>query len=90
MQNGFRMNTNSGTGRLLKSSGTRLARVVIATAGADGNTLTLYDGTNNEGTVIGVYDTTNLRPIEIGVTTDNGLFAVLNTGTAADLLIVLS
>ena len=60
--------------------------VSINTKGATSNLLTLYDGTSTGGTVIGAWDTTVLPGMwELDCAFLTGLFAVLASGTAADI-----
>ncbi|MHB2015308.1 MAG: hypothetical protein ACYCW6_00010 [Candidatus Xenobia bacterium] len=76
-------------GKVLKTARCRLERVVINTKGASANVLTLYDGVDATGTVIAVIDTTAaVGALLYGINTDVGLYAVLATGTPADLTIV--
>lgn len=66
----------------------RLHAVNINTKGAASNLLTLYDGTSTAGAVVAVFDTTvSFGTFQYNVTLQVGLFAVLATGTAADLTI---
>ncbi|MGH2612819.1 MAG: hypothetical protein ACRDFB_07190, partial [Rhabdochlamydiaceae bacterium] len=62
----------------------------INTKGLSSNTLKLYDGINNTGTLIGTIDTTEAGdpPREYNVMVKLGIFAIMNTGTAADVTIV--
>ncbi len=63
-----------------------LHRVVINTKGATGNVLTLYDNASAaSGTIIAVIDTTDSTPRQYDVHVANGIYAVLATGTAADI-----
>lgn len=65
-----------------------LSSVTINTKGATGNTLTIYDGVDAGGTVIAVIDTTSaLGTFLYDLLAFTGLFAVLATGTAADITI---
>lgn len=68
----------------------RLHAVNINTKGAASNLLTLYDGTSTAApaVVVAVFDTTvSFGTFQYNVTLKAGLFAVLATGTAADLTI---
>ncbi len=66
-----------------------LMSVVINTKGITGNTLTLYDNaTAASGTVIATIDTTvNVGDIQYGILVKNGITAIMQTGTAADVTI---
>lgn len=66
----------------------RLHAVNINTKGAASNVLTLYDGTSTAGTVVAAFDTTvSFGTFQYNITVKVGLFAVLATGTPADLTI---
>jgi len=65
-----------------------LSSVTINTKGATGNTLTIYDGVDATGAVIAVIDTTSaLGTFLFDILALTGLFAVLASGTAADITI---
>jgi hypothetical protein len=65
-------------------------RVVINTAGATNNQLTIYDGQSTSGKVIGIVNTTNAAypSLEYGLVAPGGLWYTLLAGTAADLTFV--
>lgn len=63
-----------------------LHAVMINTKGATGNTLTLYDGTDVNGTKLATIDTTvQVGPLPYDIGFQVGLTAVLANGTAADV-----
>lgn len=67
-----------------------MAGVNINVLGASSNTLKLYDGLTAAGTLIGTIDTTvALGPTMPNVKFSTGLTAVLGTGTAADITILV-
>jgi len=74
----------------LPCAGGRLSKVVINTPGTSTSTLTMYDGLDNTGAVIGVLDCSvgPPRDIKYMIVLSIGLFVVFNgSGTAADILI---
>lgn len=88
------LNANSASAVALAGVGQTaqviLRRVTINTAGAGGNTLTIYDSSDTSGTVVAVIDTTrgNVAGGEYDITLTKGLAVVLNTGTAADVTVI--
>ncbi|MBI1198383.1 MAG: hypothetical protein GC203_11020 [Phenylobacterium sp.] len=80
--------TNTSTD--VKTSAGILHKVVINTAGASSNTLTLYnDTTGGTSNAIAVIDTTSgIDTLAYDLHFGNGLQAVTATGTAADITIV--
>lgn len=80
--------TANTAGTTVKSGAGTLRAVTVNSAGASSNVLTLYDGTSTGGTKIGTFDTNSLRTIPFDLAFATGLFAVLATGTAADLTIL--
>ena len=73
----------------VKTGTGKLHSVVINTAGASSNVITLYDGTDTNGTVIAVIDGTaaagNILLYDVQFIT--GLHVVIGTGTAAKITI---
>ena len=70
-----------------------LYSVVVGTAGASGNSLTVYDNTAASGTIVSVLDTTGSKSgssVTYDLDMDNGLTVVLASGTAADVTIIYS
>lgn len=83
------LNALATTAGILGAQGV-LRRVIINKPGASANTLTLYDNTTATGTVIAVIDTTVARgTLEYGVLCATGLSAIIATGTAADVTLVI-
>lgn len=78
--------TNAST--LVKTGKGVLHSVVINTKGATANTLTLYDGIDNTGTVVAIIDTTLAQVVlTYDIAFATGLYATLATGTAANVTI---
>lgn len=78
----------SNASTLVKTGGGFLHTIVINKIGATGNTLTVYDGTDNTGAVIAVFDTTStVRPSPYDCVFKTGLYVTLASGTAADVTI---
>lgn len=94
MPNGTYLHSNANTSAagavVSPNSGAILMRVVINTAGAAGNQLTIYDGQSTSGKVIAVVNTTNaaIPSLDFNLVTANGIWYTLLTGTAADLTFV--
>jgi hypothetical protein len=83
----LRINANTAGMQVKPGQGT-VHTVSINVKGTSSNVLTLYDGTITSGTVIANIDTTsNVGSVTLDASFVNGLFAVLATGTAADLTI---
>lgn len=65
-----------------------LHSVSINTKGATGNTLMVYDGTDNTGKVLAVIDTTaQVQTLLYDIAVTVGIYAVMASGTAADATI---
>lgn len=84
MQN---LTANSTT--CLKKGQGKLGTININTIGATGNTLKIYDGLDNTGTLMGTIDTTiAAAPTRIyNAVFQKGLTIVLAAGTAADVTV---
>ena len=67
---------------------TYLSHVTINTRGANGNTVTIYDGTAAQNVVLAVIDTTvSLGTLLYDVNLTNGLTVVMANGNAADVTV---
>lgn len=84
---GIHMNTISQL--LCKAGQGILQAVVINTRGAAGNRLTLYDSLVASGEILAIIDTVNAQIGRIGydIQVKTGVYAVLDTGTPADVMI---
>ncbi len=69
----------------------RLVRVIINKKGASSNRLDLYDGVDANGSLIASIDTTEAaKTLDYDVVCNRGGYAVMHTGTAADVTIVFN
>lgn len=83
-----RISTNSTTVLRALGRGT-LKRIIIGKKGASSNVLTMYDGGSSSSPVITAIDTTDrVGSIECGIPFENGLTAIMGTGTTGDVTIV--
>ena len=81
-------NINSNGNTLVKSGQGVLRSITFNKKGASSNTATLYDGTDNTGTVIGVIDTTDkISTLLYDLKFFVGLYIVTATGTCADMTV---
>lgn len=79
-------NLAANASTIVKTGSSVLHTVTINKKGATGNTLTLYDGVDNTGVLLATIDTTaNVGYLEYDIACKVGIFAVVATGTAADL-----
>lgn len=81
-------NITTKTGTLLKTGQGLLHTVTINTKGAAANTLSIYDGVDNTGTLLATIDTTvafGSLIYDIGFLV--GLYIVSATGTQADITV---
>jgi hypothetical protein len=84
----YRNLTSNGT-TVIKSGKGILGVVTLNRAGASSNTLTLYDNTAGSGDKIATIDTTaGIGSLAYDVPFNNGLTAVLATGSAPDVTIM--
>ncbi len=83
--------TANATTCLKRGPGT-LGSININTIGATGNTLKIYDGQDNTGTLMGTIDTTiAAAPTRIyNAVFQKGLTVVIATGTAADVTVAFA
>ena len=86
----FHISANTA-GVQVRAGNGQLHTVTINTKGGSSNLLTLYDGTSTGGTVIAAIDTTSaVGTLKYDVQFLAGLFAVLATGTEADITITVT
>jgi hypothetical protein len=79
-------NITTNTGTLVKTGPGSLASITVGTAGTT-TTATVYDGTNNTGTLLGTLTTTAQGQIPCGWPFTIGLYLVTAGGTAANLTV---
>jgi len=83
------LNISANGTTVIKRGPGRLQGVNIGVAGAAGNLLTLFDNTAGSGTPIATINTTAINAFDYrDVNFNNGLTAVLATGTAANVTIL--
>lgn len=73
-------NISTATGTLVKTGPGTFGGMTINT-GAAGETVTVYDGVDNTGTVIGVYSAANPVPLPAAFALQTGLY-IVTSGTA--------
>jgi len=83
-----RINTNTTT--TIVSGPAILHAIMVNTAGATGNTATVYDSQTGSGNIVAVIDTTAIRQIIYDVYCPNGLTIVTATGSPADITVSAS
>lgn len=80
--------TSNATTTVNSGNASYLKRIVINTAGASSNTMTVYHGDVATGTVIAVIDTTAINEFTYDRDMPDGITIVTATGTAPDATVV--
>ena len=87
------LNILTNTTTAVKASQGRLESIIINTAGASSNTITVYDNTAGSGTKVGTINGTAAAGSvfqygDKGIQMETGITIVTATGTCADITVV--